>query len=127
MYFDTSLKTSRRDLFRNILSGPCRLLPPPTKKQDFLERPLSPKNNNIHIILFQGRVAGNISTQEVCSMFIKTDKAKDSRGGGKRCRCYERRRSIFPSANLENGAPPPTWKIFFPCVVKMLTLQQTVQ
>ena len=32
---------------------------------------------------------GPISEED---MFIITDKAKDSRGGGKRCRCYERRR-----------------------------------
>ncbi len=30
--------------------------------------------------------------EETFSVFIITDKTKASRGGGKRCRCYERRR-----------------------------------
>jgi hypothetical protein len=29
----------------------------------------------------------------IVSVFVITDKAKTSRGGGKRCRCYERRRT----------------------------------
>ena len=52
-------------------------------------------------------------------VFIITDKAKASRGGGKRCRCYERRRankalSLSLFAKLEEiEARPEDFFLFF--------------
>ena len=37
------------------------------------------------------RFGGSSQTESIVSLFITTDKAKTSRGGGKRCRCYEKR------------------------------------
>ena len=47
------------------------------------------KTLNLEVIDVSHTLGGGVKK----SVFIITDKAKTSRGGGKRCRCYERRRS----------------------------------
>ncbi len=47
------------------------------------------KTLNLEVIDVSHTLGGGVKK----CVFIITDKAKSSRGGGKRCRCYERRRA----------------------------------